>query len=81
MVGQSCGSCGFRVSAQRPFASLGGSAGSSSADPAGPPESLFPPISRPERPFSAWSKPEPGGEVKTETPQDPGVVELLESRL
>src|SRR5690349_21074196 len=72
VVGQFCEACGFRVSARRPFAPLGHQAEHYSAAPAGarelspsgpapsgPPESLFPPVSRPEPPFSAWSRPKP----------------------
>src|SRR5437660_8237545 len=71
VTGQFCEACGFRVSARRPFAPLGDQAELSSPAPAkawetapsgsassGPPESLFPPISKPEAPFSAWSKPQ-----------------------
>src|ERR1700760_4310888 len=72
VVGQFCEACGFRVSARRPFAPLGHEAERYSAAPAGaremspsgpassgPPESLFPPVSGPEPPFSAWSRPKP----------------------
>ena len=72
VTGQFCEACGFRVSARRPFAPLGHQAERSSPAPAeawetspsgpassGPPESLFPPIPKPEPPFSAWSRPQP----------------------
>jgi FHA domain len=72
VTGQFCEACGFRVSARRPFAPLGHQAGASSAAPAearemspsgpapsGPPASLFPPVPKPEPPFSAWSRPQP----------------------
>ena len=73
VTGQFCEACGFRVSARRPFAPLGHQADASSAAPAearemspsgpasfGPPASLFPPVPKPEPPFSAWSRPQPG---------------------
>ena len=69
VTGQFCEACGFRVSARRPFAPLGHQADASSAAPAearemspsgpassGPPASLFPPVPKPEPPFSAWSQ-------------------------
>jgi len=64
VAGQFCEACGFRVSARSPFAPLGHPAEPPEAPPSGrarsgPPESLFPPISEPEPPFSAWSRPEP----------------------
>ena len=72
VTGQFCEACGFRVAARRPFAPLGHQAGASSAAPAearemspsgpapsGPPASLFPPVPKPEPPFSAWSRPQP----------------------
>jgi hypothetical protein len=71
VTGQFCEACGFRVSARRPFAPLGHQAEPSSPAPAGawetspsgtassgPPESLFPPVPKPEPPFSAWSRPQ-----------------------
>ena len=105
VTGQFCDSCGFRASARRPYAPLGGPAGSSSdtrtglAEPtaaasSSPPESLFPPVSRPEPAFSAWSRPKPSSTppgpsvsstapsavaAKPETPEDAGVVDLLAS--
>jgi hypothetical protein len=104
VTGQFCDTCGFRVSARRPFAPLGGPAGSSSdtrtgpAEPtavasSSPPESLFPPLSRPEPAFSAWSRPKPtpappgpamssttpAVAAKPETPEDADVVDLLAS--
>ena len=132
VVGQFCDACGFRVSARRPFAPLGGGHPEEASSPApaqtpaaapaapaapwetspspsglassGPPESLFPPVSKPEPPFSAWSRPEqtpspsspprpanasdspaawppeaPGVREAAETPEDAGVVGLLES--
>jgi hypothetical protein len=87
VTGQFCETCGFRVSARRPFAPLGGPDGSADdaqaglAEPAavassGPPESLFPPVPRPEPPFSAWSRPQPSppARVLAEPPTAPRVV-------
>ena len=61
VVGQFCEACGFRVSARRPFAPLGHQAERAPSGMASsrPPESLFPPVSSPEPPFSAWSRPKP----------------------
>src|SRR6201989_1713971 len=63
VVGQFCEACGFRVSTRRPFAPLGHQA-EREMSPSGtassrPPESLFPPVSGPEPPFSVWSRPKP----------------------
>ena len=60
MTGQFCDACGFRVSSAS----------------SGPPESLFPPVSRPEQPFSAWSRPQPSPpvQVPAEPPTAPSAV-------
>ena len=60
MTGQFCDTCGFRASAAS----------------SGPPESLFPPVSRPEQPFSAWSRPQPSPpvQVPAEPPTAPSAV-------
>jgi FHA domain len=60
VTGQFCETCGFRVSAAS----------------SGPPESLFPPVSRPEQSFSAWSRPQPSPPVQApaEPPTAPSAV-------
>ena len=85
VTGQFCEACGFRVSARRPFAPLGHQADASSAAPAearemspsgpasfGPPASLFPPVPKPEPPFSAWSRPQPAPSPPSPPPSPPG---------
>src|SRR4249920_2386319 len=84
VTGQFCEACGFRISARRPFSSLGHQADASSAAPAearemspsgpassGPPASLFPPVPRPEPPFSAWSRPQPAPSPPMSRPEPP----------
>ena len=59
--GQFCEACGFDPRAHRPFAPLVPSADAfpSSGSSAGPPESLFPPVSRPDSLSSPWLGLEP----------------------